>query len=215
MGFLKAVHPSSHHYTYLLFLGGTVARMCNRLKIMTMLLEHGYVFDHIIYLVGERPLDNAVESPEKIAEHINRKFGKVLTSPCTADMVAHLQTESNALKWILEHIQLPYSLKGFIVASPMKKNAQGILVRPTTADTVHDWLATRPLPGSCLGISSQPFVLYQYLVLKEIMPQEFAIDMVGSSANRSTLKVGELLDTVARVLYQIQKVSMMQGTEHA
>ena len=81
----------------------------------------------------------------------------------------------------------------------------GILKRPTTPDTVLDWLKIKPHPGLCLAISNQPYVLYQDSVLKTVLPPSFTVETIGEKMDETSYNVSLLLDNLARFLYQEAK----------
>ena len=83
----------------------------------------------------------------------------------------------------------------------MKNNSQGTLVRPTTADTITEWLKTEPQPGTIIAISDQPHCLYQQAVLKALLPSNFDVETVGNGTSEKT-SVALMLDALGRALYQ-------------
>jgi hypothetical protein len=86
-----------------------------------------------------------------------------------------------------------------VADAPKKKNTQGVLVRPTTGDTVTAWLALHPQPGSYLAISSQPHVLYQGIFLKRALPDTFNGETIGYASERQKMVV--YADSFARALH--------------
>ena len=84
------------------------------------------------------------------------------------------------------------------------QKSDGTISRANTEDTLRHWLTTDPIPGTCLAVSSQPFVGYQHSVARTVLPVNFEIETVGDiSAEDEPLAV--YLDTVARWLYQEKK----------
>jgi len=50
---------------------------------------------------------------------------------------------------------------------------------PTLQSTIRDWMATSPAPGSCLAISTQPFVGYQEAACKFLLSDQYPVEGVG------------------------------------
>jgi len=51
--------------------------------------------------------------------------------------------------------------------------------RPTNGYTI-EWLKLNPIPGSCIAISNQPFVLYQQTVIKILLTYLFQVESFGA-----------------------------------
>lgn len=78
-----------------------------------------------------------------------------------------------------------------------------IVRRPTTEDTVHAWLKTKPVPGKVLVVSSLPFIRRQTRILEMLAPQGFSFAPSGPAAERG-FPLALYLDELARMLYQEQ-----------
>ena len=70
-----------------------------------------------------------------------------------------------------------------VIDSPKHRRINGEMKRPNTKNTICQWLATGPQPGSCLVISTQPFIGYQEAIFKYILPSEFEIEAIGPGTN--------------------------------
>jgi hypothetical protein len=201
---VEEIRPQARHYTYALLLGGVATRMRTRLAYLLELWNNGVRFDHLIILVGERPLDPTAESPEILFDYKNDlgPFAKKEWNP----PLEFPQTETDAMVLILSQAQLPeefQSLPIVIVDTPAQfiEGSSDKKRRPTTADTIKQWLTGVPRPGSCLVISSQPFVGYQDSVVKTFLPTHFSVETVGAAA-KDDIKIATMLDTLARWIYQ-------------
>ncbi len=176
----KASQPS---YDKALILGANTYHMETRLAYLKKLYQDGIRFKEIVWLVGERPLDARVDG---------------LMDVC--------KTESQAARHIWAHADLPPDMKLVpvqFVDSPMKTE-NGILKRPTTDDTIIDWLKTTPAPCTSLFISDQPFCGYQFAVIKTLLPYTFQFDVAGDGADPSSHSSAAAitLDAIARWIYQ-------------
>ncbi len=83
---------------------------------------------------------------------------------------------------------------------PLLQSQEGMR-HPTTQDGVVRWLATDPQHGSCLVISSQPYIRYQHAVFLSHMPASFPIETVGPAAGKD-IPTSLVLDSITRHLYQ-------------
>ena len=202
LGLVEEIVPTQKHYKYAIILGATVKRMRTRLAYLAHLWQQGIRFDHIICLGSERPLDSSIESPAVLMDEAEfgvqcKKYDENFEFP---------KTEYEAFKFLCDHcVQLPQDFKAIpitFINSLMIKNADGSTRRPTTGDTILDWLKQNPAHGDCLFISNQPYVGYQDSVMRTFMPHDFGIiESCGPRAFDST-RNSDILDTIARLLYQ-------------
>jgi len=184
LGFIHEIYPLEKEYDYCLLFGATVARMEKRLNYAIKLWNEGVRFKEIVFLTGFRPLDPAADR---------------LTDIC--------KTEAEATHYIWEHADLPEGFSELpitFVEVPMLSTPSGVR-RPATADTVDAWMALDPVPGTCLGISNQPYCLYQEAVIAAYLPEEFEFEVVGEAANPDRLQGPVLLDTIARWLWNLSE----------
>ncbi|OGB97316.1 hypothetical protein A3F06_00005 [candidate division TM6 bacterium RIFCSPHIGHO2_12_FULL_36_22] len=185
LGFINQVDPKNTTYDYVLFMGATVPSMKDRLDYLLELWKKGIRFEHLIFLVGERPLTVKMDG---------------------YDALEHSATEFEAMRYMYNHADLPLGFKESIrsvvfIDAPMNLGNK----RPTTGDTIKYWLLTDPQPGNCLVISRNPHIKYQDAVVRELLPSGFAIETTG----RMTLlnqNIAVILDAVARWLYQELKI---------
>ena len=110
------------------------------------------------------------------------------------------------MSMVYEQVEMPDEMRKCqlaVISSPQITKPEGTVRRATTGDTIIDWHKTKPQPGTCLFISSQPYVKYQDAVIQSLLPQNFIVETVGSGIkNPSTVDVNGCLDTLARRLYQ-------------
>ncbi|HEB41658.1 MAG TPA: hypothetical protein ENI08_01390, partial [Candidatus Dependentiae bacterium] len=166
LGTIKEIEPTHNYYNYALILGATVPRMRSRLQYLIELWEKGVRFDSINVLVGQRPLDPNLESPEILLDKNNTMIPFRKDWQLTGDLPT---TEAEAAKLIFEQSPLPAewdNLSVMFVDTPMQPTGTGKLRRPTTQDSIIYWLKTDPKPGSILAISNQPYAHYQDTVLR-------------------------------------------------
>ena len=203
LGMLGEVKPQRSSYDYVLINGGTIDSMRERLAYLCDLWQQGVRFNNLVLLSGERPLFADIETDDVL----EGKHQTIL--PVRADWQWNAakkpKTEMEALQMIYQQAQLPMGFRDIpviAVLSPMKKDVQGVLRRPTTKDTYEQWMALKPQPGTCLLISSQPFVGYQDVVARCVIPTAFTLETVGPKSNEKNGKISVMLDSLARWLYQ-------------
>ena len=182
MGILDTLFPSKIHYNYVMVHGATLSRAKTRMLFLVELYNQGIRFDNIIILSGKRIL----------TENEKKKL----------NYMAENEYEMVQLVW--SQLDIPQAIKQLptvFVDSPMKEK-NGVVMRPTTADTIITWLKSNPTPGSALTISNQPFCDYQDCVTRTYLPNSFEIETVGPAADQDEIRISVLLDNLARWLYQ-------------
>ncbi len=180
-GLVGDVLPVAETYDYVLIPGALASRMEQRWASACRLWEKGIRFSKIVCLSGKR---NLQESEKK-------RIGD-----------ASIQTEFDAFQWVCKKHPAPLGMDQieiqFINAEPAPGNN-----RPTTVDTIGAWLGTSPEKGSCLVVSNQPYIQYQHLIFKRILPEGFSVETVGEALDWSP-PVALMLDTLGRILAQEQ-----------
>jgi hypothetical protein len=184
LGLVQEIKPAAQKYEYALLMGARLASTQKRVNYLLNLWQQGIRFNSIVVLTGERPLDPAIEA-------IEMANGSKATTECTMSQA------------VFAHLKAPEAFKNIpvtFVSVPMITAPDGKVRRPTTGDTVKEWLQANPVPGNCLVLSNQPFVGYQDSVVKTLLPKSFAIESAGCGADNT--HNAEVLDTLARWLYQ-------------
>lgn len=202
IGLFTEIKPSDKKYSYCLILGATVQRVRTRLAYAIALYNAGIHFDRIIFLGGQRPLDANIESAAMLVDPANGELSIRADWQQPAPLPT---TEYGMMKLVYDQADMPAAFASIPVTfidSPMQQKPDGTLARPTTGDTIKDWLATEPKTGSCLFISNQPYVGYQDAVARTFMPATFGVETVGPRVDKDDELVAVLLDTMARWLYQ-------------
>lgn len=182
-GLFASWKPVRKSYDKALILGATTSRMQLRLDYLGKLWKEGTRFDQIVWLTGDRPLNQRVDE---------------LTDRCA--------NESEAARIIWEETNLPEEMRSLpvlFIAVPMKGEGSS-LKRPTTEDTIVAWLKAAPEPCSALFVSDQPFCGYQFAVIKANLPHSFLFDLVGQGGVSTShpAAAAMTLDSLARWIYQ-------------
>ena len=163
--------PRQKEYDYVLVLGGTIPAMERRFKNAVGLSMQGIHHKRLYFLTGQRPL---IPEVDQVDAFVKRMTGS------DKNPAARPVTESEAAKMIGFSTPLPGAPAAFIESTRKWQNKQWM--RPCTQDTVEDWLATNPNPGSVLVISDQPHIKYQTVVVKRTLPAGFSVDASAPAA---------------------------------
>lgn len=204
IGCVQEVLPSRSVYDYLLLHGALVTRVRSRLAFAKKLWERGIRFRHVVFLTGQRKLHPTLESKEILLDSKNNILPIKKGWSLSGDIPL---LEEEMMRLVYEQADLPSAMKNLpktFVSAPERVLPDGSTSRPTTQGTIDSWLASSPVPGTCLAISNQPYIGRQHAVLKTLLPNTFEIESVGNGVNVEMRNIRLFLDTIARWLYQEQ-----------
>ena len=192
LGFFQAVNPKWNDYLGALVLGATLSTTKARINNLLEKWNQGVRFKDLYFLTGERDIDPLIEH-----------FDEIQTT--RTDLP---KTECEMIRWLWNHLDIPKELlqqvQVHFVCAPSKRNPQtGEKMRPTTEDTIKEWLKNGPPTGRYLAISNAPYILRQDLILKMLAPVEYELDTIGDEVSDS-LKMAIILDELARLIYQFK-----------
>jgi hypothetical protein len=205
LGMTEARCASRNFYDYAIVLGSTVESFRGRLAFLKKEWERGVRFQTLVLLSGQRPLFPKIETEKKMTE------GSAIL-PIRKDWVFSgtlPKTESEMMDLVFDQADLPNQWRGMPfshISVPMIKNEDGSMRRPNTNDTYEAWIKTRPIPGSCLVVSSQPYILRQGHSARQLIPQTFSVETIGPGISLEKFlceknSVDVFLDELARILY--------------
>ncbi len=205
LGIIDEIAPTHKHYTYGIILGSPMNDMRNRFAYALELWNRGVRFDHLVFLVGARPLDPTEESEAVLYDRnndilpIRPDWKKPKRAP---------KTETDASKLLFDQSILSRSFRESVkvtfIDTPMQPLPDGKLRRPNTDDTVNLFKPMLELhPGTILAISDQPDIGYQAVILRTLL-KDYSVETVGPKA-REPVHVGITLDAIARWLYSENK----------
>lgn len=182
-GFFIPWKPSCKIYHAALILGGTTSSMQRRLNYLKQLWDEGVRFQEIVWLTGERPLDDQIDT-----------------------LVDRCSTEAEASRILWEETPLPDDMRRLpvtFIADEMKAEGTS-LRRPNTKDTILTWMDTTPSARRVLFVSSQPVCYYQFTVIKTTLAKKFLFDLVGPGCDptKHPAMGAVILDSLARQIYQ-------------
>lgn len=198
LGLYSIVEPKKKIYTYTIVLGGEVTAVIERLRFIENKVSQGLVLcDSVVLLTGKRLL---VDREKAYLKKVYRMQQKLVYED---DMMLFLFKQPTIAPSLQTH---PF----YIVDTPCHPSG----ARPTTNDTIMYWLNKhKPIPGTCLTISTNPLMAYQDAVCKMLLPPSFTSEMVGPLDPRlkqKNTRIALLLDSLARWLYQEYKRSPIQ-----
>src|SRR5579872_2172824 len=196
MGFVRALKASKQKYDYALLQGAMMQRMRMRLAYMIIQWNAGVRFDKIIVVTGARERSNDIETEDVITGKDSPDLPIRKDWKWNGVMPA---TENDMIKLIFEQTELPEDMKNIpieFVATPMQPTPNGGWRRPNSNDVITEWLKRDPKPGSCLAFSNQPYALFQDAAIRMVLPDSFALETVGPSANLEKASVAVYLDNV-------------------
>lgn len=202
LSLINTIHPSQKNYTYALLLGdadATTMRM--RIKNLIKIWNKGVRFNSLYILTGTQPLDEKVASKEIFLQCTIKNFPLNKNWQFNGNLPT---TETKMIQFFLDQAILPAEwndLPIVFVNTPMQPTKNGTLKRPTTLDTINEWLKLHnPQPSSILAISIQPYVAYQDSVLRDTLRSSFTIETVGNKYPADQ-NIPIMLDSVARWIY--------------
>jgi len=186
LGFIDAVHAKEKFYEYACVHGASIQGVKSRLDWLVSEFKRGVRFNKIIVLSGVRKLDEEHEMPLILKDIHDGE--KVPTN------------ETEMIAWLIPHIDMPIELREIPI---VMVNALASDTRAHTGDTVIKWMNDNPTKGSILAFSSQPYVSYQDMSMRNRLAPGFTLETIGDKAGDVMNAV--YLDNVARLLFELQK----------
>jgi hypothetical protein len=176
LGFVNAVAPMPGLYDYFIIFGFATSDMKNQFDYITPFIQSNTVRGkNVILLTSSLPL------PEQFKRyHFGETEAAMMCGLFKQSILSGKPSQCIEVPMIVEHNKMR---------------------RPTTQDTIEAWLATRPVPGSCLALSAQPFIRRQSSLLEALLPSSFTMTPAGPEAEHD-MPIGLYLDELARALHQ-------------
>lgn len=159
---VEEIRSAKEHYDYALVLGATGPVMQSRLDFLYEEWQRGIRFAQIVLLTGDRDLDPRIETiPDRV------------------------KNETELLLYLFNQHPLKNLVPTVVIDSPKQILEDGTIRRPTTISTVIEWIKTDPKTGSCLAVSTQPFVGYQEAVIRSVVPRSFEVEAIGPAIGKN------------------------------
>lgn len=215
---LNFVDGVSAHFTVYegaMVYGALFTRVRHRLYYLAEQWKQGVRFTDLYFLGSERPLEAQYENKDAFTQD-----GASLLK-IRKDWIAPAEfpkTECEMMRLVWEQAEIPEDMRKEVhvhfINAPMKKDPKDSegkkLIRPTTDDTVEEWLKLNPPHGRYLAVSNAPYINRQDLVLRTICPPEYGFDTIGPQASDQE-KMAIFLDELARLIFQIKQLSEKQA----
>lgn len=214
LGMTDAVLPVHRRFDVALVMGATAPCMRRRFAFLLNLISSGRVeVGRIDVLAGRRTLTPAVETEDAIlgSDASGRDF------PFRSEWMAPESlptTETGAAELIVDQADLPAGVdrrRIRIIDSLNREDPRtGSTRRPTTHDTLVDWMATVSSDSlRVLVVSSNPTCGYQHAVVESVLPRSMQVETVGPSVaapGAGGLDLDVMFDSLGRWLYQFRSV---------
>lgn len=189
LGCVDKILPSKKSYDYCLLIGGAYPTFIERLDYIIDRWEQGVRFNTLIFVAEERLLDF-----EREKRLLLNNPNKQIKSKASQKLP---QTEIDMIKFVFENIDLPKELRD---VKTLFLSSQGTITPFRFSDSLIRWtIEKRPPRGSCLVVSSQPYVGYEESCVRSALPN-FEIEAIGEAASPNT-KVSEYFEILAMWLY--------------
>lgn len=216
LGFTEAVTPHFRDYDGAIVHGALLSTVRTRLSFLVQCWKEGARFSDLYFFSGERPLEPAREEREALIqdEGSSLKIRSDWHAPTELP-----QTEAEMMRFVWEQADLPEEMRAsvtiHVVNAPMKRDPEtGLLIRPTTQETVEEWLKGNPFPGRYLAVSNAPYIQRQGLIAKALSPSQYAFDSVGPRASERQ-PTAIFLDELARCLFFLEATNFFHRREDA
>ncbi len=187
-GFMKETTPSKKEYDYAAWPGALVTRAAVRLNDLVSAWQNGVRWKQTIVFGGKRPLQTDKESYEACCKTLSIEGETLEVARCWWESI-NPKTELDMMKWLWRLTLLPDDFAGaeaIFVDAPMVHvpgKELGTYRRPTTEDTVQEWLKSNPKPGPVLLSSGAPYGMAMdeaFWMLLE--PHGFTVETFGHAA---------------------------------
>ncbi len=180
LGLIYKQKPDKKHFDYALLLGATAPRMKSRFQHLVSLWKEGVRFDKIIFLSGERPIQDNIDLTEiLVSEVIGQEASK------DKKQKARPATEKEAARMVYMATEMPDDMRAIPVEffSTSRTWLVDRWQRGNTRDSFKNWANSNPRPGSALIVSNQPHLLYQQEVIRQELPEGFTTQGTAQEAD--------------------------------
>ncbi len=195
LGVINELPTHQKEYDYGILPGGAFPSMVARLDWLVAQWQKGVRFTHLVILTGQRPLTPNVD-----------RFREVMSHPPFPDSTTFSDQqmplhEGEAAAILLQRYPFPPTMQSLsvrFIESPRKWEGESWR-RANTSDTIYDWLAYKPKPGSVLVASSQPSAQYQNRVFQKRLGTGFSVN-TGAPAINPEIPLAVILDGIATLI---------------
>lgn len=201
---VQEICPHLKEYEGALIHGATIKGVRLRLKYLLDQWNQGIRFKTLYFLTGERLLFPHENETALLTNELGLNIRPDWEKP-----EALPETEKEMIEWIWDQTETPENMKSsievFFVNAPMKIDPiKQVSLRPTTSDTVKEWVQMNPTPGTYLAVSNNPYIPRQDLILRKWASPEILIETVGPAACEEDPKsIFLALDEIASTIYEI------------
>lgn len=198
LGFTGEQLASKHGYRYALVGGAFQLAIKKRMALLLREWRRGVRFKQIVLLGGERPRAPDKESLEQLNAEVD---GLVRLPDCSITIEPANELEIMvAIFWAFQFPEEWYPGHATVCAPRVPDRPKP---DPTGEETILHWLSTyQPEPGPILLVYSQPGLPHmQRLARRVLEPLGFQVDVIGY-APTGVINVTQILDSVAKAIYE-------------
>lgn len=192
----ETVLPKNRNYDDIIIHGSTVVAMIKRMTFFLEKCAPFIIYKRIILLSGDRALSVDEKNNEIICKISEKKNIKISTEAEAAKEIwCYLTNEKQPLQEMI------------LISAPATIDSNGNKKRPTTYDTIVEWLRIKPDSKTCLAISSNPYIDYQHAVVKNTLDEKkesIYLETIGAHSKEMRPEI--YLDSLARWFYEEYKL---------
>lgn len=188
LGFIENIKPAWNTVDYVLIFGASNEDFWERLNYLAYLWNHHFRFKKLFILTGGF-------IPQNLPKTFNLNQTSLQTD--TEWMLTQWQSWQAQVGGILGEVEaiLTCSLSG-------ESKDLAASSRPTTADTLINWLARQESGQKVVCISNQPYIGYQGMLAQRLLGPHYQTSTVGPACRAHT-PLRLILDAFARLLYEL------------
>ena len=189
-GFGKETIPTKWEYDRAAWPGALLVRAISRLNDLCNAWASGVRWTETIVFGGKRPIQAEREAPDDaifpLCGFAPRGMGSFKDFG--------VETELDMMRWLWKQASMPAELQetAVFVDAPMKpaSTSGGDPIRPSTEDTIREWLKSDPLPGTLLLSSGAPYGMAQDEALWMLLePQGHTVETFGHGVPDLSMEV--------------------------
>lgn len=189
-GFGRETIPTKWEYDRAAWPGALLVRATSRLNDLCSAWFSGVRWKETIVLGGKRPIQSERENPYDAIWSLSH-----VASPVVGSFEElGVETELDMMRWLWRKASMSEELRdtAVFVDAPIKPPVTpgGSPVRPSTEDTVQEWLKASPSPGSLLLSSGAPYGMAQEEALWMLLESHgHTVETFGHAAPELTAEV--------------------------
>lgn len=198
LGFVQAVRPpeENRHYKHAFLLGAKLRAVRKRLFYLKELWDNGCRFDNIHLLGSSLPLGDDELGELSNAQNAEFPFEESVT-------LAGVTTQATMMKCVYQQSLslLPWKATVGMTCLRMGPDRE----KANTEDTFVAWdeIKRHESTGTCLVVSSQPFVSFQRVIACKVLGQRHPIIHAVGYESPQKIPVTAFFDNTAKIIFEV------------